>query len=83
MADEADIANESAERHLQALLAQERQKGAKQIVRHQDGSCYNDCGDEALAGAAFCSKECAEDVEKRLKLAGLAGAFAKVAADPT
>ena len=81
MADEADIANDNAERHLQALLAQERQKGARQITPRQDGTCYNDCGDNALAGAAFCSKECAEDVEKRMKLAGVVGAFARAAAE--
>lgn len=77
MADEADVANEHADRILESLLKNGRQKVGQQIKARSDGSCFNDCGDLAMPGAAFCCKECAEDVEKRMKLAGLAGAFSK------
>jgi hypothetical protein len=77
MADEADLANENADRMLESILKNGRQQAANHIKARPDGTCFNDCGDPAMAGAAFCSKECAEDVEKRMKLAGLSGAFSK------
>lgn len=77
MADEADLANEQTERMLEALLGNERRKASVQVAPRADGTCFNDCGDPARTGAAFCSKECAEDVEKRMKLTGLSGAFSK------
>jgi hypothetical protein len=74
MADEADVANDNTERILESLLKNGRQASV-QLKARADGTCFNDCGDLAMSGAAFCSKECAEDVEKRMKLTGLAGAF--------
>ncbi|HEV7929044.1 MAG TPA: hypothetical protein VGP12_02810 [Nitrosospira sp.] len=79
MADEADMANENADRMLESILRNGRQQAETQIHPRQDGTCFNDCGDPAMQGAAFCSKECAEDVEKRMKLAGLSGAFTRAA----
>jgi hypothetical protein len=79
MADEADLANENADRMLESILKNGRQQVENQIKPRPDGTCFNDCGDPAMHGAAFCSKECAEDVEKRMKLEGLSGAFAKAA----
>jgi hypothetical protein len=73
MADEADVANENADRILDSILINGRHQAATQIKPQSDGSCFNDCGDQAMAGAAFCSKECAEDAEKRMKIAGLSG----------
>lgn len=70
MADEADVANDNADRLLESILKKERQQAGNQIKPRPDGTCFNDCGDPAMPGAAFCSKECAEDAEKRMKLAG-------------
>jgi hypothetical protein len=77
MADEADVANENADRILESILRNGRQQAERQIKPRADGSCFNDCGEPAIPGAAFCCKECAEDVEKRMKLAGLAGTFSR------
>jgi hypothetical protein len=80
MADEADVANDNADRLLESILKNGRQQAGQQIKPRSDGSCFNDCGDPAMPGAAFCSKECAEDAEKRMKLAGLTGAFSRAVA---
>lgn len=77
MADEVDVANEQTERMMQAILMQGRHAGKTHIAPREDGTCFNDCGDPALAGAPFCSKECADDVEKRLKLSGRSGSLQK------
>jgi hypothetical protein len=81
MADEADVANDNADRILESILKNGRQQAETHIKPRPDGGCFNDCGDPAMAGAAFCSKECAEDVEKRMKLGGLSGAFSRAVED--
>jgi hypothetical protein len=60
MADEADLAFDSEQRHLtQALAAQRRRRGMLQAV----GSCHN-CGNaEGIAGRLFCDADCAADWE--------------------
>lgn len=83
MADEADVASENEQKMLEAIIAKGRQGAGTQIAARADGGCFNDCGDPAMSGAAFCSKECAEDVEKRMKLAGLVGSFARATEQAT
>lgn len=60
MADEADLAFDSEQRHLtQALAAQRSRSGALQPI----GSCHY-CGhDDGLEGRLFCDSECAADWE--------------------
>jgi hypothetical protein len=60
MADEADIAFDSEQRHLtQALAAQRRQSRS---VLHPIGSCHN-CGSDGIAQRLFCDSDCASDWE--------------------
>lgn len=60
MADEADIAFDSEQRHLaQALAAQRRRGSALQPV----GSCHH-CGNaDGIADRLFCDSDCAADWE--------------------
>lgn len=82
MADEADVASENEQMMLQAILANGRQGVERQLAARPDGGCLNDCGDPAMQDAAFCSKECAEDVEKRMRLSGRTGSFLKTTDEP-
>jgi hypothetical protein len=60
MADEADLAFDSEQRHLtQALASQRRRGGALQAM----GSCHY-CGEpDASGGRLFCDVDCAADWE--------------------
>jgi hypothetical protein len=60
MADEADLAFDSEQRHLtHALAAQRRRVGALQPM----GSCHN-CGhSEGIGHRLFCDSDCAADWE--------------------
>jgi len=60
MADEADLAFDSEQRHLSlALAAQRSRTGALQPL----GYCHN-CGNEqGLEGRLFCDSDCAADWE--------------------
>lgn len=76
MADEADDGNDFMERMLtSSLLAQEKRavQDAAALARRADGLCANDCGDPALPGGAYCSRECSEDAEKRRKVISRGG----------
>jgi hypothetical protein len=58
MADEADLAFDSEQRHLTQALAAQRQRHA---VLKPTGSCHN-CGNaEGLAQRLFCDSDCAAD----------------------
>lgn len=60
MADEADLAFDSEQRHLtHALAAQRTRRGALQAV----GYCHNCGNDEGLADRLFCDSDCAADWE--------------------
>ena len=82
MADEADLAFDSEQRHLtHALAAQRKRVGVLQAV----GSCHN-CGNtEGIEARLFCDSDCAADWEyedalrRRLGLPAPQG-FARVAA---
>ena len=65
MADEADLAFDSEQRHLtQALAAQRRRSGALQAVGH----CHY-CGNEdGIESRLFCDADCAADWEYEDKL---------------
>ena len=65
MADEADLAFDSEQRHLsQALAAQRMRSGKLEPI----GYCYH-CGNEdGIAGRLFCDAECAADWEYQDKL---------------
>lgn len=60
MADEADLAFDSEQRHLkQALAAQQRRVGVLQPV----GSCHH-CGNaDGIGDRLFCDSDCAADWE--------------------
>ena len=60
MADEADLAFDSEQRHLTHALAAQRSRSA---TLSATGICHY-CGhDEGLAGRLFCDSDCAADWE--------------------
>ena len=60
MADEADLAFDSEQRHLtHALAAQRRRVGVLQAV----GSCHNCGNSDGIADRLFCDSDCAADWE--------------------
>jgi hypothetical protein len=76
MADEADLAFDSEQRHLTHALAATRGRYA---VLQAVGACHN-CGNgEGIGGRLFCDTDCAEDWEYEDTLRrrlGLGGAMA-------
>jgi hypothetical protein len=84
MADEADLAFDSEQRHLTQALAAQRHRSA---VLRPVGICHH-CGNEdGIDGRLFCDSDCAADWEyqdslrRRLGLAGAQG-FAAGGARP-
>jgi len=65
MPDEADLANEQAERHLEAARSKRRP------VLFITGSCYN-CG-EPIGAREFCDADCRDDYERRERVGKLYG----------
>lgn len=60
MADEADLAFDSEQRHLtQALAAQRRQRGVLQPA----GRCHNCGSSDGIEQRLFCDSDCAADWE--------------------
>lgn len=60
MADEADLAFDSEQRHLtQALAAQRTRNAALQVI----GACHNCGNEEAIGDRLFCDSDCAADWE--------------------
>lgn len=76
MADEADIAFDSEQRHLSHALAAQRSRSA---VLRPVGSCHNCGNSEGLDERLFCDSDCAADWEyehalrRRLGLPDAAG----------
>ena len=58
MADEADLAFDSEQRHLSQALAVQRSRGSLRAT----GMCLH-CGAEDLGSRLFCDADCAEDWE--------------------
>lgn len=73
MADECDVASASAQLHLEAVLANQRQASAPKLMAAAGGLCANDCGEPAMPGAACCSRECVDDIDRRRRIATLRG----------
>jgi len=65
MPDEADLANEQAERHLEATRSKRRP------VLPITGQCYN-CG-ESIGAREFCDADCRDDYERRERVGKLSG----------
>lgn len=64
MADEADLAFDSEQRHLSMALAASKRPGALKPV----GACHN-CGNEQDIGVRlFCDADCASDWEYESQL---------------
>ena len=59
MADEADLAFDSEQRHLKNALAAQRSRSA---VLRPVGACHN-CGNEDVEDRLFCDSDCAADWE--------------------
>jgi len=59
MADEADLAFDSEQRHLTHALATQRRRNA---VLRPRGTCHN-CGSDGISDRLFCDSDCAEDWE--------------------
>jgi hypothetical protein len=60
MADEADLAFDSEQRHLtQAIAAQRTVRGVLQPVGH----CHNCGNDDGIGQRLFCDSDCAADWE--------------------
>jgi hypothetical protein len=59
MADEADLAFDSEQRHLKNALAAQRSRSA---VLRPVGCCHN-CGNEDVEDRLFCDSDCAADWE--------------------
>jgi hypothetical protein len=83
MADEADLAFDSEQRHLSlALAAQRRRRGALQPM----GCCHNCGNSDGIQERLFCDGDCAADWEyqdtlrRRLGLPAAAAPFAAPAA---
>jgi hypothetical protein len=60
MADEADLAFDSEQRHLTHALAAQRSRSS---VLRAIGVCYNCGNSEDLEGRLFCDTDCAADWE--------------------
>ena len=58
MADEADLAFDSEQRHLSLALAAQRQRHG---VLKPTGCCHNCGNDQGLAQRLFCDSDCAAD----------------------
>jgi len=59
MADEADLAFDSEQRHLTHALATQRRR---HVVLRPIGSCHH-CGTEGIEERLFCDGDCAADWE--------------------
>lgn len=76
MADEADLAFDSEQRHLTHALAAQRSRSA---VLRPVGCCHNCGNDEGMEARLFCDSDCAADWEyedslrRRLGLPATAG----------
>lgn len=80
MADEADLAFDSEQRHLTHALAAQRSRSG---VLRPAGSCHNCGNSEGIADRLFCDSDCAADWEYEDALRrrlGLPGARALQAA---
>ncbi|AFN39084.1 DksA-like zinc-finger protein [Burkholderia phage BcepMigl] len=65
MADEADLANDHAEKILAAQIAAARTRPElPQNLTH----CLNGCGDPPAPGSRYCCFECARDHEDRMRV---------------
>lgn len=60
MADEADLAFDSEQRHLTQALAAQRFRGA---VLRPIGACHHCGNEEGIAERLFCDTDCAADWE--------------------
>lgn len=60
MADEADLAFDSEQRHLTSALAAQRSRSA---TLRAVGSCHYCGNDEGIADRLFCDSDCAADWE--------------------
>jgi hypothetical protein len=60
MADEADLAFDSEQRHLSQALAAQRLRGG---VLQAMGSCHYCGNDEKMESRLFCDADCASDWE--------------------
>jgi hypothetical protein len=60
MADEADLAFDSEQRHLTQALAQQRRRRG---VLQPTGCCHHCGNEEGLADRLFCDADCASDWE--------------------
>jgi hypothetical protein len=69
MADECDIASDCAQWILDAVLAKQRHGVSLKLMAAPGGLCANDCGEPAMPGAACCSRECVDDIDRRRKIA--------------
>jgi hypothetical protein len=65
MADEADLAFDSEQRHLSQALAAQRSRGG---VLQPIGSCHHCGNDEGIGQRLFCDTDCAADWEYEDKL---------------
>jgi hypothetical protein len=60
MADEADIAFDSEQRHLTNALAAQR---TRSVVLRPIGCCHNCGNSDGISDRLFCDADCAEDWE--------------------
>jgi len=60
MADEADLAFDSEQRHLKQALAAQRSRSA---VLRPVGRCHNCGNEESIEERLFCDSDCAADWE--------------------
>jgi hypothetical protein len=76
MADEADLAFDSEQRHLTHALAAQRRRG---VALRPTGCCHNCGNEEGIEDRLFCDSDCAADWEyedalrRRLGLPATAG----------
>jgi hypothetical protein len=68
MADECDIASESSQRMLDAVLERQRRSLGTKLAPAPGGLCANECGEPAMPDAACCSRECLDDLDRRKHL---------------
>lgn len=74
MADEADIAFDTEQRHLSQALAVQR---ARHVRLEATGECHH-CGEEGLGERLFCDADCAADWEYEHTLRRKLGLDAKL-----
>lgn len=72
MADPCDAADATIEQTI-AIQIDAARRSRSPLAPVAGASCLNGCGDTAMAGSLYCSKDCCDDADRRARLQKLKG----------